>query len=77
LGEAIDREDSECIRSTAHSLRSSSANVGAVKLAELCASIEMSTRKSDRATAVTLQRQIKDEYARVLDAMRQRLVAAA
>jgi signal transduction histidine kinase/CheY-like chemotaxis protein/HPt (histidine-containing phosphotransfer) domain-containing protein len=77
LGEAIDRGDAECIRTAAHSLKSSSANVGAVRLAELCASIETSTRASDRASAVTLQRQIKNEYPRVVDALRRRIEAAA
>jgi signal transduction histidine kinase/CheY-like chemotaxis protein/HPt (histidine-containing phosphotransfer) domain-containing protein len=77
LGEAIDRGDAECIRKAAHSLKSSSANVGAVRLAELCASIETSTRASDRASAVTLQGQIKDEYSHVIDALRRRIEAAA
>ena len=77
LGEAIDRGDAECIRTAAHSLKSSSANVGAVRLAELCASIETSTRASDRASAVTLQRQIKNEYPRVIDALRRRIEVAA
>ena len=77
LGEAIDRGDAECIRTAAHSLKSSSANVGAVRLAELCAAMETSTRASDRASAVTLQRQIRNEYPRVIDALRKRLEAAA
>jgi CheY-like chemotaxis protein len=77
LGEAIDRSDSEYIRSAAHSLKSSSANVGAIKLAELCASMETSTRKSDRATAVTLQRQIREEYPRVIKSLKRKLSAAA
>lgn len=77
LGEAIDRGDAECIRTAAHSLKSSSANVGAVRLAELCASIETSTRASDRASAVTLQRQIKNEYPRVIAALRRRIEVAA
>ena len=77
LGEAIDCSDSECIRSAAHALRSSSANVGATRLAELCASMETSTRKSDRATAVTLQRQLREEYHRVIEALKRRIDAAA
>ena len=77
LGEAIDRRDAECIRAAAHSLKSSSANVGAARLAELCASIEMSTRSSDRASAATLQRQIQEEYPRVIDALKRRVSAAA
>jgi signal transduction histidine kinase/CheY-like chemotaxis protein/HPt (histidine-containing phosphotransfer) domain-containing protein len=77
LGEAIDRADSDCIRTAAHSLKSSSANVGAVRLAELCASVETSTRASDRASAVTLQRQIKEEYPRVIEALRSRIEDAA
>ncbi len=77
LGEAIDRSDAECIRTAAHSLKSSSANVGAVRLAELCASIETSTRASDRASAVTLQRQIKEEYPRVIESLRRRIENAA
>ncbi len=77
LGDAIDRDDSECIRQSAHSLKSSSANVGATGLAELCASIEMSTRRTDRASAATLQRQIREEYTRVVDALKRRVAAAA
>jgi signal transduction histidine kinase/CheY-like chemotaxis protein len=77
LGEAIDRSDSEYIRTAAHSLKSSSANVGATKLAELCASMETSTRRSDRATAVTLQRQIREEYPRVIKTLKKKLAAAA
>lgn len=77
LGDAIDRDDSECVRQSAHSLKSSSANVGATGLAELCASIEMSTRRTDRASAATLQRQIREEYTRVVDALKRRVAAAA
>jgi signal transduction histidine kinase/DNA-binding NarL/FixJ family response regulator len=77
LGEAIDRSDSDCIRTTAHSLKSCSANVGATALVELCAAMETSTRRSDRATAATLQRQIKEEYPRVVEALKQKLAAAA
>jgi len=77
LGEAIDRSDSECIRAAAHSLKSSSANVGATTMAELCASIETSTRKSDKASAATLQRQIQEEYARVISALKRRIAVAA
>ena len=77
LGEAIDSADADCIRTAAHSLKSSSANVGATRLAELCASIETSTRASDRASAVTLQRQIKNEYPRVIEALRRRIESAA
>ena len=77
LGEAIDRADAECIRSAAHSLKSSSANVGATALAELCASMENATRRSDRATAATLQRQLQEEYPRVIEALKKRVSAAA
>ena len=77
LGEAIDRADAECIRAAAHSLKSSSANVGATALAELCASMEMATRRSDRATAATLQRQLHEEYPRVIEALKERISAAA
>jgi signal transduction histidine kinase/DNA-binding response OmpR family regulator len=77
LGEAIDRADAECIRSAAHSLKSSSANVGATALAELCASMEIATRRSDRATAATLQRQLQEEYPRVIEALKNRVSAAA
>jgi HPt (histidine-containing phosphotransfer) domain-containing protein len=58
-------------------LKSSSANVGANALAELCASMETSTRRSDRATAVTLQRQIREEYPRVIKSLKRKLANAA
>jgi HPt (histidine-containing phosphotransfer) domain-containing protein len=51
--------------------------VGATRLAELCASIETSTRSTDRASAATLQRQIHDEYPRVIEALKRRIAAAA
>lgn len=77
LGEAIDRSDSECIRAAAHSLKSSSANVGAIRLADLFASVETSTRRTDRASAATLQRQIQEEYQRVVDTLKRRIAIAA
>ncbi len=40
LRQAIDTSDADAMRKVAHSLKSSSANVGAVKLSELCKEVE-------------------------------------
>jgi CheY-like chemotaxis protein len=73
LGEALDNHDAGAIRDTAHALKSSSANVGAMKLSALFGRIETSTRQSDEPQARELQAEIRREYERVVEALRFRV----
>lgn len=77
LGEALDNHDAGAVRETAHALKSSSANVGAIRLADLFGRLETSTRQSDEARASELQTQIGREYERVVSALQFRLSADA
>jgi len=69
IAEALSQGDVEKIHSTAHALKSSSGNVGADRLVEMCRSMETAARKnelkdiSDRLTAV------KQEHGQVLNAL--------
>ncbi len=69
MSEALSRGDREKIRTTAHALKSSSGNVGAEGLVEMCRSMEIAARDnqigdmSDRLTAV------RHEHNQVLDAL--------
>lgn len=77
LGKAIDNGDSDYVRDTAHALRASSANVGAVKLAELFSEMETSTRQSDEGRAIELRDEIQEEFGRVVEALKTKIVATA
>ena len=67
--EAMSRGDREKIRTTAHALKSSSGNVGADSLVEMCRSMEIAARDnqfenmSDQLTAV------RQEHVQVLEAL--------
>jgi signal transduction histidine kinase/CheY-like chemotaxis protein len=54
----------------AHTLKSSSANVGALRLASLCAEVEANARRGDVAAAGALLDSVTDEHARVVAALR-------
>jgi len=59
--ESIDRGDSSSLQEAAHSLKSSSANLGAVKLAELCKELEHMGREGQAGSAGSLVDRIKVE----------------
>ncbi len=77
LGEALDNREAAVIRETAHALKSSSANVGAMQLSELFRQLETSTRQTDESQARELRAQIRSEYERVVEALRFRVSANA
>ena len=77
LHAAIDSADAEGVARTVHTLKSSSANVGALKLAGLCKTLETAGRQSDFSKAAELHRQIQQEYEQVIDALKLRMKAAA
>ena len=59
--ESIDRVDSASLQEAAHSLKSSSANLGAVKMAELCKELEYMGREGEAYSAALLLDSIKAE----------------
>ncbi len=65
LGEALARGDGAGVASHAHRLKSSSGNLGAERLAELCAQLEKAGRGGDLSEAPKLLEQARAEYARV------------
>lgn len=69
LRKAQDRGDAVTVRNTAHSLKSSSANVGALLLADLFREIEAMGRDNCIKNAQDVLLQIEAEYVRVEDAL--------
>jgi HPt (histidine-containing phosphotransfer) domain-containing protein len=66
---AADAGDAEALRKAAHGLKSSSANVGAERLAALCNELELLGRSGTVAGAPGLLQQAIDELARVVAAL--------
>lgn len=66
---AINTANASLVRESAHALKSSSANVGATKLASLCKRLENMGRSDDLSEARTLQDRLEQEYARVVAAL--------
>jgi HPt (histidine-containing phosphotransfer) domain-containing protein len=58
-------DDVEQLRRLAHTLKSSSASVGALRLAALCAEVETRVRVGDTADLGTVMSQLRSEGARV------------
>jgi HPt (histidine-containing phosphotransfer) domain-containing protein len=69
LREAVTRNDASAIFRLAHSLKSSSGNVGAVTLAELCQGLEVMGRTQHTAEAPETLVAIEAEYAMVQEAL--------
>jgi HPt (histidine-containing phosphotransfer) domain-containing protein len=61
LREAVEKADGESLRKAAHTLKSSSANVGAQKLSSLCKELEvMGQKKSMEKAALLLSKTIME-----------------
>ncbi len=69
LQQALVVEDFAAVKTTAHSLKSSSANVGAKKLSELCRELEMWNIKNAFDAATNLVSGIGSEFIRVKAAL--------
>ena len=65
LREAITADDAKAVQNAAHSLKSSSANVGATELAALSAQLEMMGREQNLDDAPRLLAETEAEYAAV------------
>ena len=68
---AVSQGEAQLVRETAHSLKSSSGNVGAVKLSSLCKEMEEAGRKANIDAAMGLLPQIQEEYERAKEALEQ------
>jgi HPt (histidine-containing phosphotransfer) domain-containing protein len=69
ISEALNQGDRETIRLTAHALKSSSGNVGAERLVELCRNIELAARENELEGVPEQIMAVKHEYIQVLDAL--------
>jgi HPt (histidine-containing phosphotransfer) domain-containing protein len=67
LREAIDNGDDEALSAAAHRLKGSSAQLGAARIAGLCADLEQAGNgnNGERGTPASLLRQLEDELGRV------------
>ncbi|MBZ5561804.1 MAG: response regulator [Acidobacteriia bacterium] len=70
LRDAVLQHSPEAVRKTAHSLKSSSANVGAMHLASLCKELEEAGRRSSLDDATRVFDQIKSEHLRVVNSLK-------
>jgi HPt (histidine-containing phosphotransfer) domain-containing protein len=73
ISDAIAQSDPEALKKAAHTLKSSSANVGAVTLAELCKTLEMMGREKAIEKADEVAGKLSGEYSRVLAALNKHL----
>ncbi|MBI1388835.1 MAG: response regulator [bacterium] len=62
LGEGFARQDSAALTSLAHRMKSSSANVGALRLSACCKELEMNARGGELENAANAIEQIKTEF---------------
>ncbi len=69
LQKAAARRDAEALTSSAHSLKSASANVGATRLSALCRSLEMDSRAGRLDGAETRARAVVEEFRAVTHAL--------
>jgi HPt (histidine-containing phosphotransfer) domain-containing protein len=67
---------SEALQRAAHTLKGSSANLGAVRLAALCRAVEDAARNGDGPAAAGLVEQVATEVTRVVAALEAHLRAA-
>ncbi|HZW59435.1 MAG TPA: response regulator, partial [Woeseiaceae bacterium] len=74
---AIERREPAAVQENAHALKSSSANVGATCLADLCRQLEQMARQADLSRAAEIRRQLECEYSRVMEALKCELAAVA
>jgi histidine phosphotransfer protein HptB len=67
---AMDQGDLDAARRLAHTFKGASANVGARRLAEVCAEIEAYARNGDRRALAALPARFEHEYACTSTALR-------
>jgi signal transduction histidine kinase/CheY-like chemotaxis protein/HPt (histidine-containing phosphotransfer) domain-containing protein len=70
IGAAIELDDAAVVRASAHSLKSSSANVGAMALADLCKLMEAAGQQNDLSRIRELWQALQDEHDKVVVELR-------
>ena len=73
LCHSMEHNDAEGMARSAHSLKSSSGNMGAMALAEVCKNMEVNVKRQMTDHAVDDCNQIIAEYQRVQSALKERL----
>ena len=73
LAEAVSNNDADAVGNAAHSLKSSSGNVGATAMTQLCTQLQSAGRSGDLDFASELYPQIVAEQQRVQTALKQKL----
>jgi HPt (histidine-containing phosphotransfer) domain-containing protein len=71
LREAFVENDMEVVHSSAHSLKSSSANVGAMTLSGICKELEMNCKNTIHDNVADSISAIVTEFVRVKDTLRE------
>jgi HPt (histidine-containing phosphotransfer) domain-containing protein len=77
LRQGFDRDDLELLRHAAHTLKSSSASLGATQLAELCKRVELAARGGSLSPDIPRVEDIEGEFRRVQAALEAELKEAA
>ncbi|MGD1698783.1 response regulator [Dapis sp. BLCC M229] len=75
ISQAVEQEQAELLQKSAHTIKSSSASVGATKLSELCKNLEYIGRGGTTEGANVILSEAKAEYERVETALRDELQA--
>lgn len=70
---AIAQADSQALKRAAHTLKGSSANLSATRLAQLCGALEIMSTNGEFHQASSLLTQIEAEYERVQQTLQQEL----
>ncbi|MFH1717314.1 MAG: response regulator, partial [Planctomycetota bacterium] len=65
LAEAVEKADSEAVKSFAHAIKGSSANMGAKRLSEVAYSLERMSSQGDLSEAAELLEKIQTEFERL------------
>jgi CheY-like chemotaxis protein len=73
LEQALGSSDAKVIEETAHSLKSSCGNLGAIYLSDLCRKLEAMGQKRDLSEAEPLVRLSREEFERVTVALREQV----
>ncbi len=69
IGHAVDAGDPERLRLAAHAFKSSSRNLGAIRVSTLCESLERAGREGDLSQAESLANSLDGEVAKALTAL--------
>ncbi|HEY9604301.1 MAG TPA: Hpt domain-containing protein, partial [Allocoleopsis sp.] len=69
IRDAVTAEDAQALRQSAHTLRSSSANLGAMTLSHLCKELEMMGSSGTLTDAPSYMTQVEAEYEKVKQAL--------